>query len=539
MEHFVGVDVGTGSVRAVLTDARGSPLAKAIRDIRVYNPRSDFYLQSSSEIWESVLSCIKSVTKDVEGARVSGLGFDATCSLVAIDKDGVGISLEEDEGETWDVIMWMDHRAKLQTDAINETRHRALDFVGGKMSLEMQTPKLLWLKRNCPKAWKSTAHFFDLPDFLTWKATAEFSSSNSPPRSLCSTVCKWTHDGDRWDDTYFRKIGLDDLVDEGYSRIGTRILGSGVPYGTVNSKVSRVIGSESALVATSLIDAHAGALQMLACKPAKDIAPLAVHRLGLICGTSTCHMALAESPVNVPGVWGPYKSALLPGLWLLEGGQTSVGSLVDHILDTHPAFENAKKEAESRGLPLQQHLEAIAGNDCVTAELHLYPDFHGNRSPLANANMKGAICGLTLNSDVNNLAALYVAAIQATAYGTKHIVDVMEDSNVKIRVATLCGGFAKSDFFVQTYADVLGLPVVRPDNADVCVPLGAALLSVAASRFNGNLNAAVDSAEVGGQVFKPRQDMLAFHRRKYRVFRAMAQDQIKYGEIMRHEEGEN
>ncbi len=130
--------------------------------------------------------------------------------------------------------------------------------------------------------------------------------------------------------------------------------------------------------------------------------------LGLISGTSNCHMALNKRPMSVPGIWGPYCSAVLPGLWVLEGGQTAVGSLLDHLLQTHPAYQKALEEAESGGTAVQQHLESVleelrsaAGHDdcCrLTSDLHVWPDFHGNRAPLADPDMRGAIEGLEKSS---------------------------------------------------------------------------------------------------------------------------------------------
>ena len=121
--------------------------------------------------------------------------------------------------------MWMDHRAKTEAKTINELGHPVLQSVGGSISVEMQTPKLMWLKRNKPHIWEKAVDFFDLSDFLTWKATG------SKVRSLCSVVCKWTYNGDGssggWNPSYFKSIGLEDLVKEGFSRLGNQIVAPG------------------------------------------------------------------------------------------------------------------------------------------------------------------------------------------------------------------------------------------------------------------------------------------------------------------------
>lgn len=119
--------------------------------------------------------------------------------------------------------MWMDHRAKEEADFINEVGagQSVLHFVGGGVSLEMQTPKIIWIKKNLPEVYAKIRHFFDLPDFLTWKATGGVTT-----RSLCSVVCKWTYefgtDGTErgWNEDFFNAVGLGDLVDDGFKKLG-------------------------------------------------------------------------------------------------------------------------------------------------------------------------------------------------------------------------------------------------------------------------------------------------------------------------------
>ena len=356
-------------------------------------------------------------------------------------------------------------------------------------------------------------------------------------RSLCSLVCKWTYQKDGWNDDFFNRVGLGDLV--GYSRLGTRVRNPGHPIGTVPEGLAAEIGlkpDSPCYVASSMIDAHAGALRMLACNPDPSISAISVdERLGMICGTSNCHMALSPNPVRVAGVWGPYYSAVLPEMWLLEGGQTAVGSLIDHLLEGHLAYDEAALLAERNGVPVQQYLEGLLLGDEeeATRHLHVYPDFHGNRSPLSDPRMKGAVCGLSLENDVASLAKLYAAAVQATAYGTRHIVDEMRvQGRLNVKAASICGGFAQSDFFVQTYADALRIPVVKPRDAELCVSLGAAALGMAAASAGKPLIEVLGSIVADGKVFYPRRSNEEFHEKKYSVFRSMAEDQIKYRKLM-------
>src|SRR5262249_7547531 len=150
-------------------------------------------------------------------AAIGGIGFDATCSLVLLDAHDLPVSASATGRDEWNVIVWMDHRALEQAARINALGHAVLRYVGGVISPEMQTPKLLWLKEELPASFARAARFLDLPDFLTYRATGV------DIRSLCTTTCKWTYlahaaDGSSraqgWDDSYFQAIGLGALADE-------------------------------------------------------------------------------------------------------------------------------------------------------------------------------------------------------------------------------------------------------------------------------------------------------------------------------------
>ncbi len=234
---YIGIDVGTGSVRAGVFDATGRMRAAVMREIQIWRPQADFVEQSSEDIWRAVSGAVRQAVADA-GARsdeVRGLGFDATCSLVVLDAENQPVTVSPTGRDEQNVVVWMDHRAAEQAERINATGHAVLKYVGGRISPEMQTPKLLWLKENLPQTWRRAARFLDLPDFLTFRATGD------DTRSLCTTVCKWTylgHESPRsagsiggWDESYFRQVGLEDLVAEGCPRIGTRVRPMGEAVG--------------------------------------------------------------------------------------------------------------------------------------------------------------------------------------------------------------------------------------------------------------------------------------------------------------------
>ncbi|MFC0406943.1 FGGY-family carbohydrate kinase [Roseomonas elaeocarpi] len=546
---LIGVDVGTGSARAGAFTPDGTSLGQAVRPIRTWRPRPGFAQQSSADIWAAVCESVRAALREAENkvgpVRVRGLGFDATCSLVAVDAAGAPVSVSPDGEREQDVVLWMDHRAGGEAEDINAGPHEVLRYVGGRISLEMQVPKLLWLKRHLPACWARAEHFFDLPDFLTWRATG------STTRSLCSTVCKWTYlsHEERWDAGFFRAVGLAEVADEGFRRLGTEILPVGSPIpGGLSAAAAAELGLEAGIpVGTSAIDAHAGGLGVIGVAldgAAPDAAALR-RRVALVGGTSSCHMAVSAEPRFVPGVWGPYFSAMQPGLWLNEGGQSATGALIDHVITTHAAYPAMAEEARAAGTTiyalLNDRLARLAAGlrfpALLTAELHVMPDFHGNRSPLADATMRGMVSGLRLQAGPDDLAVLYLATVQAVAYGTRHIIETMNAEGYRIDTVLACGGGTKNPVFLREHADATGCRLVLPHEPEAIL-LGSAMLGAVAGGAHADLPAAMVAMSRAGSVLAPGDEAVRrYHDAKYAVFRRMQADQLAYRGLMAAEQG--
>ena len=172
--YFVGIDVGTGSVRAALVSESGDIVAQETQPIRTwtYERDSRLFEQSSAQIWNALAQCVRKIVQNagVHAEEVYGLGFDATCSLVVVDKANAApmsitppsiTKMIPDQADR-NVILWADHRAEEEARLINSQHHKVLDYVGGTMSLEMEMPKILWLRRHWPAAKFDSAQFFDL-----------------------------------------------------------------------------------------------------------------------------------------------------------------------------------------------------------------------------------------------------------------------------------------------------------------------------------------------------------------------------------------
>src|SRR5882762_2819207 len=192
----------------------------------------------------------------ISPSAVKGLGFDATCSLVVLDAGANPLTVSASGDDRRNVIVWMDHRATAEARSINDTQDDVLRYVGGSVSPEMEIPKLLWLKRHLPSTYNSAGHFFDLADYLSFRATG------STVRSMCTLTCKWNflaHER-RWSGSYFERIGLGDLASDGYAKIGKKIVvpGSALGAGLTKSAAIDLGLLEGTPVGASLIDAHAG-----------------------------------------------------------------------------------------------------------------------------------------------------------------------------------------------------------------------------------------------------------------------------------------
>jgi FGGY-family pentulose kinase len=297
-------------------------------------------------------------------------------------------------------------------------------------------------------------------------------------------------------------------------------------------------------VGVSIIDAHAGGLGMLGAKLGGRAPSLAAlnRRLALIGGTSSCHMAVSEKPRFIRGIWGPYFSAMIPGLWLTEGGQSATGALIDHVIFSHAAAAGLAAEAKRAGRTIYEllnaRLDALAKAErapfpaALTRELHVQPDFHGNRSPRADPTLRGVVSGLTLSATADDLARQYLAAIQAVAYGTRHIIEAMNRRGYAIDTVLICGGGTKNPVFLREHADITGCRLVLPAEPEA-VLLGSAVLGAVAGGEHATVLGAMQSMNAAGRIIAPSRGAVArFHAAKYRVFLLMHADFLAARAIM-------
>lgn len=551
--YYLGIDVGTGSARAGIFTKDGRLVGHAAHDIR---QRKNAFEQSSSDIWQAVCTSVKTActATNIPGveAQIAALGVDATCSLVAVDEETyepVSVVANThpshvEEGQVWNIILWLDHRALQEASDLNEMGdvpavRNVLKQFGDRISPENEPPKLLWLKRNLP-ARISHCAFFDLADWVTFKCTGDATS-----RSSCTVSCKWgwgATEPKAWNAAFWEQIGLGELAANGFKKIGGVIRQPGEPAGRLAAAAAAELGlSTEVVVATALIDAHCAAVGTVGAQgtPRADAFPLS-QRLALAAGTSSCMLAMTPAPVHVPGVWGPFPASILANYSLSEAGQSVSGALLKHVVHSHAAYPSLRDRVGSASVfdeldRLALHTMQTEGKD-PAHNVHVLDAFAGNRSPLADPTVRGVVVGLTLQADEESLVALYRATMLALCYGTRLIVQRMNEAGHEVRAIFATGGITVNRTFQQEIANVCGMPVFLPREREATLLGGAIIAATAHSAVKDekgvSLQEQMNRMSGIGEVFEPKSETAGFHQGKYDVYLKMYEHQREYREIM-------
>lgn len=515
---LIAVDVGTTSARAGVLTPAGEMLARAQAPITIKRQGASRAEHSSDDIWNAVCRAVREAV-GMAGARpqaVRAIAFAATCSLVVRDGEVQSLPVGNNEAE-WDTIAWFDHRAMAEAAEINKSGHRVLDHSGGALSPEMEIPKLAWLKRNRPNIWARAGLIFDLADFLGWKA------SGSPARSQSTLTGKWcflAHEENGWAGDFLLEAGLSDLVERaGLPREATP---AGAALGRLTGEAAEALGlTTQTIVGTGMVDAHAGALGLLGPFAGE---PGGVERhLGLIAGTSSAVVALAEAPRPISGIWGPYFGAVLPGLWFSEGGQSASGAALDHLIVARGLEPGP--QTHQRIIARIGELRAEEGE--VAPRLHVLPDFHGNRSPLGDPNALGVISGLDLDASFDGLCRIYWRTMVGLALGVRQIIETFNANGHGIDTLHVAGGHTHNRLLMELYADAAGCMVREMPDADAML-VGTAMAAAAAGGIYPDVKDAARAMRRPGTTRRPDPARREAYDRDYAVFLKM---QAQRGEI--------
>jgi FGGY-family pentulose kinase len=409
--------------------------------------------------------------------RVVGLGFDATASLVLTH-----VGTPPLEGNA-DVFCWMDHRAEAEAAEIGLTGDAWLDHTGGAVSPENHMPKLLWLKRHASADWMRVTAVRDLCDELIRRATGD------DRHSLAALAAKWPYlPGlpDPWRHDLLERLDIAEIWAMG------ALAGDPVPLGQTQGALQPAVAAQLGLapgipVGSGMIDAQAGMLGVIG----RNLPARCDRTVALIGGTSTCLMALSAEERAIPGVWGPFRDTLLPGLWLTEAGQSCSGAALDAVLADH---RGGPGKASAAG-----HAEAIADilalleeeGPAFAAGRHMVPDWLGNRAPLNDGSLRALVTGLGEERARRDFLETYYATARALALQVRQIIGHLNASGFAIDRVTLGGGHARSPLMERLYRDALDCDLVV-SSCEEPVLLGTAMATAAAAGVHPDLAAAVD-----------------------------------------------
>lgn len=509
--YSIGVDFGTESARAVLVDVTtGAEVATAAHPYRhgVLDRQlptgellgADWALQHPGD-WIEALEDLLRQMAAAGGENVAGIGVDFTsCTLLPARADGAPLALDPaftGRPHAWPML-WKHHAAQRFADRINASGWKHLRWYGGKTSSEWLWAKTWQVLEEAPDVFAAAERFIEAGDWIVWQLTGR------EVRSVCQAGYK-AH----WQpgEGYPARAFLDRL----YPQLGSVLerLGEPQPLGTAAGSLTvewvRRTGLRAGTpVAVAIIDAHAAV-------PAVGVTE--AGRLVAIVGTSTCHLILGEQRMPVPGISGVVRDGILPGPFGYEAGQVAVGDMFEWYVRTHGVQQfGGKAQAFA-------HLEAAAAAVTPGASGLLALDWwNGVRTPLVDADLSGVLVGLTL---ATRPGEIYRALLEATAYGTRLVLETFEEGGIPIREIHACGGIAtKSPLLLQIYADVTGRPVYAYDVPHASA-LGAAVYGAVAGGAHRDLLTAART--MGGKPVR-RHEQNGTYRHTYDELYAVYRD---------------
>ncbi|MCU4163444.1 ribulokinase [Carboxylicivirga caseinilyticus] len=537
-QYVIGLDYGSDSARALIVDVNtGEEMASSVK----YYPRwmegkycvpaqnqyrqhpKDYLEVMEATIAEALAKCDSSVAENVVG-----ISFDTTGSTPALtDVNGTPLAMlpEFEENPNAMFILWKDHTAVKEADEINElARKWDVDFTkyeGGIYSSEWVWAKVLHTLRKDEAVKAATASWIEYCDWLPAVLTGK-TALNEVKRSRCAAGHKalWHTDWNGLPPEEF-------LVELGPELKGLRenlfkdTYTSDEAFGTLTAEWAAKLGlSTDVVVGVSAFDAHMGAVG----------AEIEANTFVRIMGTSTCDIMVApEDELGdklIPGICGQVDGSVIPGMMGLEAGQSAFGDVYawfKRVLEWPLQFVSSEEEKKAIMDKIIPALADEAAQIPMEESTVLATDwFNGRRTPDADQNVKGTITGLNLGSTAPRI---FRALVEATAYGSKAIVDRFLENGVKVDQVVAIGGVAKkSDFVMQTLADVLGMPI-KVARSEQSVALGAAMFAAVAAGVHTTI---ADAQKAMGQGFEKEYYPIA---ENVEAYKALYEKYIKLGKL--------
>lgn len=454
---FLGIDIGTQSLRAGVYDDRGLCLGYATVPLETRHPHPAWAEQDAEPWWTSACKAVPQALAKAGAVpdQIAAIGLDCTaCTVIPCLADSTPVR---------PALLWMDQRSFQEAADISATGDPILRYVSGVVSPEWMLPKALWLKRHERASYDKSRYIVECTDWMMYRLTGEWTLS------LNHVAVKWNYarpDGG-WSKALFKNVQLEDLPGKWPEKI--------VPLGKGEGKLcqtgAQALGLRAGTpVAHGGIDAYLGMLGMGAVGPGD---------LAMIMGSSTCHLAMSAKPLLGSGMLGCYPDAIALDTYTLEGGQTATGSIVNWYRQHFAGSEAAL--AEQSGKTVYEILDAKAAAVAPGSDGLVCLDYwQGNRCPRKDPRGRGVFWGMTLSHGAGHL---FRSIYEGTAFGCRHILQDLSEHGFQVRRLFAGGGGAKSALWLQIHADVLGMPIHLPQDSEACC-LGSALVAaVHAGRF--------------------------------------------------------
>ena len=487
--YVLSIDGGTESVRAGVFDDAGRLVHSAASPYGTDFPKSGWAEQDPDEWWHCLGTASRRCLQEVgiPPSSVQGVCLDATtCTLVPLDTAGRVLR---------PAFLWMDVRAAEQARRIFETGHESLRYSPSGCNAEWMVCKALWMKEHEPEVYERTADLLEYTDWLVFKLTG------TKALNINTVTQRWFYNDREWKfpaDLY-RQIGIPDLVE----RMPKRVVAGGEPVGGLTEEAAEHIGLQEG---TPVFEGGGDAFVSLLGLGITASGPMA-----MVSGSSTVFVTQSDHEVHGEGLYGGFPDAVIPGLWLLEAGQTSSGSVLawykrNFLKDLPDDEAYALMDAEAQSIP-----PGSGGLVMIT-------DFQGNRSPYSDSSVRGALWGLSL---ATSRAEIFRAIMEGVAYGAEQIRRTFEGHGIEIREFVACGGATKSELYMQIISDVTGLPI-RLTKVPEAPLLGGAILAAAGCGWYRDVFEAAERMVHTSRTFEPDGEnhrrylpFVEHHRRTY------------------------
>ncbi|MGO4122255.1 ribulokinase [Arthrobacter sp. YAF16] len=528
--YVIGVDYGTLSGRAVVVRVRdGKELGSGVFDYPhavltdtlpaelagadAARLPGDWALQVPDDYRDVLRHAVPAAVADagIDPAAVVGIATDFTaCTMVPVKADGTPLNeLPEFANSPHAYVkLWRHHAAQPQADRINALgRERGEEWLpryGGLISSEWEFAKGLQLLEEAPEVYAAMDRWVEAADWIVWQLCGSYA------RNACTAGYKGIYQDGKYPSEDYLAALNPDFKDFVSSKLEHTIGRLGDAAGYLTAEAAAWTGLPAGIaVAVGNVDAHVTAPAARAVEPGQLVA---------IMGTSTCHVMNGTELSEVPGMCGAVDGGIVDGLWGYEAGQSGVGDIFGWFTGNGvpPEYHAA---AAGRGLGIHEYLTELASRQAIGEHGLIALDWHsGNRSVLVDHELSGVIVGQTLATRPEDT---YRALLEATAFGTRTIVDAFRDSGVPVREFIVAGGLIKNQLLMQIYADVTGLRLSTIGSTQGPA-LGAAIhAAVAAGRYPDVRSAAEAMGAEPGAVYTPIPENVAAYEELFHEYRAL------------------